>query len=61
LNDEGQQQLAGAWPVWLEVRAGQQEAPKEPEVGATQQEALEELEVKESHDQPHVTYRLVEF
>jgi hypothetical protein len=35
LNNEDQQQMATAWTTWLEVRAAQQEAPEEPEVGAT--------------------------
>jgi hypothetical protein len=39
-----------AWPTWLEVRAAQQEAPKEPEDRATQQEAPEELNVKDEAD-----------
>jgi hypothetical protein len=55
--------------AWPEVGAAQLEAPEEPEVEATQQEAPEEpeaggaqqLEVEEADDQPHVTYRLVEF
>jgi hypothetical protein len=37
--------MAGAWP----------------EVGAVQQEAPEEPEVEEANDQPHVTFRIVEF
>jgi hypothetical protein len=45
--------MVGACP---EVRAAQQEAPEELEVGATQQEVEEEV-----NDQLHVTYRLVEF
>jgi hypothetical protein len=60
LNDEGQQQMTGAWPVWLELRAAQQEAPEEPDIGATQQEAPEEPNVEdEADDQPRITYRLV--
>jgi hypothetical protein len=61
LNDEGQQQMARAWPMWTEVGAAQHEAPEEPEVGATQEEAPEEPEVEEADDQPHVTYMLIEF
>jgi hypothetical protein len=61
LNNEGQQQMAGAWPAWPEVGAAQQEAPEEPGVRATQQEAPEEPMVEEADDQPQVSYRLVEF
>jgi hypothetical protein len=61
LNDEGQQQMAEAWPAWPELETAQQEAPEEPKVGATQQEALEEPEVEEADDQPQVTYKLVKF
>jgi hypothetical protein len=62
LSDEGQQQMAGAWPTWLEVGAAQQEALEELEVGATQQEAPEDTEVEEeADDQPQVTYKLVKF
>jgi hypothetical protein len=45
--------MAEAWP---EVGAAQLEAPEEPEARGAQQ-----LEVEEADDQPHVTYRLVEF
>jgi hypothetical protein len=31
LNDEGQQQMAGAWSEWSEFGAAQQEAPEEPD------------------------------
>jgi hypothetical protein len=61
LNNEGQQQMAGAWLAWPEVGAAQQEAPEEPGVRATQQEAPEEPMVEEADDQPQVSYRLVEF
>jgi hypothetical protein len=57
LNDEGQQQMAEAWP---ELRVAQQEAPEESEDEATQQEALEESDIEdEVNDQPQVTYKLV--
>jgi hypothetical protein len=46
LNDEGQQQMVGAW---------QQEAPEEPEARSAQEES------EEVDDQPRVTYGLVEF
>jgi hypothetical protein len=60
--NEGQQQMAGAWPAWPDVRTAQQEAPKKPKDGATQQEAPEELDNEdEADDQPQVTYRLVQF
>jgi hypothetical protein len=56
LNDEGQQQMAGAWLAWPDVGSAQQEALEEPEDGAIQQEAPEELDVEdEADDQPHVT------
>jgi hypothetical protein len=32
LNDEGQQQMTGAWSEWSEFGAAQQEAPEEPDV-----------------------------
>jgi hypothetical protein len=35
LNDKGHQQMAGAWMTWPEVGAAEQEALKEPDVGAT--------------------------
>jgi hypothetical protein len=51
--------MAGAW---LKVGAAQHEALEELEDGATQQEASEEPDVEdEADDQPHVTYRLVQF
>jgi hypothetical protein len=60
LNDEGDQQMAGAAqleaPEESEVRATQQEAPEKPEVGGAQQSKFEEVD-----DQSHVTYRLVKF
>jgi hypothetical protein len=57
LNDEGQQEMVGAW---LEIRAAQQEAHEELEVVATQQKAPEESKVEdEADDQSVVTYRLV--
>jgi hypothetical protein len=59
LNDEGQQQMAGAWS---NVGAAQQEAPEEPEDGVTQQEAPKESDIDDKDDdQPQVTYRLVQF
>jgi hypothetical protein len=52
--------MIGAWLMWLELRAAQQEAPEEPDIGATQQEAPEEPNVEdEADDQPRITYRLV--
>jgi hypothetical protein len=57
LNDEGQQQMLGAWS---ELGAAQQEAPRLLEDGATQQEALEEPDIEDkADDEPEVTYRLV--
>jgi hypothetical protein len=51
--------MAGAW---LEVRAVQEEVPKEPDIGATQQEAPEEPDVEdETDDQPQVIYILDQF
>jgi hypothetical protein len=59
LHDEGQQEMAGAW---LEVRAVQEEVPKEPDIGATQQEAPEEPDVEdETDDQSQVIYILDQF
>jgi hypothetical protein len=63
LNDEGQQQMAGAWP---KLRAVQQQMarawPTWPELRATHQETSEEPNVEdEADDQPQVTYRLVQF
>jgi hypothetical protein len=63
LNDDGQQQMAGAWP---ELRAAQHQLagawPAWPELGAAQQEAPEEPDIVDDvDDQPQVTYRLVQF
>jgi hypothetical protein len=38
--------------AWLEVRAAQQEAPKEPYVKATQQEAPKEPDVRVTQQEP---------
>jgi hypothetical protein len=54
--------MARAWSAWPKLKAAQQEAPEDPEDGATQQEAPEEPNVvDEADDQPQVTYRLVQF
>jgi hypothetical protein len=34
--------MVGAWSAWLKVGVAHQEAPEEPEVGATKQKASEE-------------------
>jgi hypothetical protein len=60
----GQHEAHQEAPEELEFRGAQQEAPKEPEAGGAQQEAPEGTssdEAEDGGDQPHVTYRLVEF